>query len=238
VGNKPRDHTKLEKLAEAMKAKPYIPGYSNEPVYVGYNASNNRVDGEQPPTNSDRDNYLARAHAYGHMMNGGFAGIILGTGSRWCTGPGEEYSPFYPPPWETLHYTLLKEQARFMPQFLMSESLKYRELTVSNEDLSNRKREGFGPEKLDGWAHMVKTPDNKLVLIYFEQKAQKQIISNLAKNARYRASWFNPRNGKWIDFAGAHTQTDSNGTFTFPDFPDGGMYAIQDWAAKLVLMDN
>jgi hypothetical protein len=85
---------------------------------------------------------------------------------------------------------------------------------------------------------MVKTPDKKLILIYFEQKAQKQIISNLAKNARYRASWFNPMDGKWIDFEGAYAQTDSNGTFTFPDFPDGGMYAIQDWAAKLVLMDN
>ena len=46
------------------------------------------------------------------------------------------------------------------------------------------------------------------------------------------------RDGKWIDMEGAHAQTDSNGTFTFPDFPDGGMYAVRDWAAKLVLLDN
>ena len=241
AGNSPKDHTMLENLEECMKLKPYIPGYCNEPYYVGFTQiRTNSVDGELPNKNSDRDNYFARAHAYGHMMNGGFAGHIIGTGSRWCTGPGEAFSALYPPAWETLHCTLLRDQARFLPQFLMSEGLKYRELTVSNEDLdlSKRKRDGFGPKKLEGWSHMVKTPDNKLVLVYFEQKAEKQTVSNLAENARYRASWFNPIDGKWIDFEGAHAQTDSNGTFTFPDFPDGGMFAIQDWAAKLVLMDN
>ena len=93
----------------------------------------------------------------------------------------------------------------------MSEGLKYRELTVSNEDLdqSTRKREGFGPEKLEGWSHMVKTPDNGLVLVYFEQKAATQTISNLARDARYEASWFNPIDGTWIRFAESPVRTDS-----------------------------
>ena len=239
VGNGRRNHGLLMNMEEAMKVKPYIPGYCNEPYYVGWpEVRINGINGEMPPKNSDRDNYFGRVHSYGHMMNGGLAGHIIGTGSRWPVGPGEEYSYAYPAFWETMNITLVKDQARFAPQFLMSEGLKYRELMSSNEDLPKRKRTGFGPELLEGWSHMVKTPDNKLVLIYFEQEAQKQIVSNLAKNERYRASWFNPIDGKWIDFEGVYAQTDSTGTFIFPDFPDGGKFAIQDWAAKLVLIDN
>ena len=80
-------------------------------------------------------------------------------------------------------------------------------------------------EILEGWSHMVKTPDNKLVLIYFEQKAQKQIIINLTENTRYGASWFNPIDGKWIDFKGTYFKTDFDGTITLPDFPDGDRFA-------------
>lgn len=123
VGNRPKDHTMMERLAEAMELKPYVPGYSNEPYYVGW--IENKVDGEKVEMNSKRDTYFGRAHAYGHMMNGGLAGHIFGTGSRWCTGPGEPYTNAYPPPWETLHYTSIKDQAKYVEPFVMSEGIKY-----------------------------------------------------------------------------------------------------------------
>jgi hypothetical protein len=224
-----------EKLEEAMMVKPFIPGYCNEPYYVGW--IENHVDGESVPMNSDRDNYFARSHAYGHMMNGGLAGHIIGTGSRWCTGPGEKYTSSYPPPWETLHYTLVKDQARFLPRFLMSEGNKYRELEVSNVDLPLRKREGFTPQKLEGWAHMLKTPDLKLLMLYFEQEAQKQVISGLAKEKTYKASWFNPRTGEWTPVGDGTLQSNEEGTLAFPDYPGGQAFAEEDWAAKLVIKE-
>jgi len=235
VGNRPKDHTMMERLEEAMKVKPYIPGYCNEPYYVGW--IENKVNGERVEMNSYRDNYFARAHAYGHMMNGGIAGHIIGTGSRWCTGPGEKYTKSYPPPWETLHYQLVKGQAAFLPEFLISEGLIYRNLTVKNEDLPFRKRDGFTPQHLEGWAHMIKTPDNKFALLYFEQEAQNQTIENLKKNTFYEASWFDPRNGEWIEINNGKVKTDENGTYKFPNFPGNEEYAQQDWAAKLVLKE-
>jgi hypothetical protein len=235
VGNRPKDHTMEQKLEEAMKVEPFIPGYCNEPYYVGW--VENKVDGESPSMNSKRDNYFARSHAYGHMMNGGLAGHIIGTGSRWCTGPGEKYTNSYPPPWETLHYTLMTDQARFIPRFLMSEGLKYRELEVSNEDLLLRKREGFTDQKLEGWAHMVKTPDRKLVMLYFEQEAQKQIVEGLNANQTYLAQWFNPRTGEWIPVGGGSLHSGDDGSLVFPDYPGGNAIAKEDWAAKLVLVE-
>lgn len=233
VGNRPKDHTMEQRLEEAMKVEPPVPGYCNEPYYVGW--IENRVDGESVPMNSERDNYFARSHAYGHMMNGGLAGHIIGTGSRWCTGPGEPYTNAYPPPWETLHFTLIRNQARYLPEFLMSEGLKYRELEVSNEDLPQRMRNGYSPQKLEGWSHMIKTPDRKLALIYFEEQAQKQTIQNLAPNSTYKAQWFNPRKGTWTEMGELNTSTE--GFVALPEFPDGKNIAEKDWAAKLVLMD-
>ncbi len=233
VGNRPKDHTMEQKLETAMKVKPPIPGYCNEPYYVGW--IENHVDGERVEMNSERDNYFARTHLYGHMMNGGLAGHIIGTGSRWCTGPGEDYTKSYPPPWETLHYDLIKHQARFSTKLLFSENLKYQELEVSNEDLPLRIRPGFSPQKLEGWAHMIKTPDNEYALIYFEKEAQHQKVKNLKKNAAYEAQWFNPRTGEWSDAENDIIQTNNAGELTFPNFPGGKETAMVDWVGKLLL---
>lgn len=235
VGNRPKDHTMMEKLETAMKLDPPIPGYCNEPYYVGW--IENHVDGEKVEMNSDRDNYYARAHLYGHMMNGGLAGHIIGTGSRWCTGPGEAYTKSYPPPWETLHYDLVKNQAKHSVELLLSEGLKYQDLQVSNESLPDRIRNGFTPQKLEGWAHMLKTPDNELILIYFEKEAQRQTISALAVGRKYKSQWFNPQNGEWSKVGDGILITEEDGTLQMPVFPGGKASAMTDWVAKLTMLN-
>jgi hypothetical protein len=244
VGNLPKDHSMELHLEEAMKIHPPVPGYCNEPYYVGWveeprpemgGRRNNEVAGEKVEKNSERDNYFARAHAWGHMMNGGLAGHIVGTGSRWCIGPGEPYSPNFPPPGETLHYTFVKEQARRLPEFLLGQGEFYTELRPAGDDLSRRRAPGYGLEKLEGWAHMIRTPGSELALLYFEQQALRQTVGGLRPQADYEACWYDPRSGQSQPMAETPLRSDADGRLQLPAFPEGGDVAVSDWAARLRL---
>jgi hypothetical protein len=236
VGNTPKDHGMEQNLAACFQQTPPVPGFSNEPHYVGFPVNYNFPAGEPiASNNSDTDNYLARAHAYGLVLNGGLAGHITGTGSRWDNTTTEPASdPNYPPPWVTLNY-VFTTQARYLATLMLSEGAKYQDLLLASSDLSAPTPAAFPVNSLQGWAHMMRTADKKLALLYFESQAQKQTLANMLAAATYQAEWFDPRAGAWSGAGSGSLQADGSGRITLPDFPGAtpGGVAPTDWALKL-----
>ena len=228
VGNGPKDHGMEFNLATAFSALPPVPCFCNEPYYINFPASNNACGGEIPPANSDRDNYLARSHAYGHVLNGGLAGHIVGTGSRWGNTVGEPADKGHPVPWDTMRYPFML-QARFLRDFLMCEGIMYRELQLSPDRLLNRKPPGSVEASLEGWAHMMRTSDKTFALLYCEAKAQQQVVAGMLPRTAYVTHWFNPRTGEW-KAAGDNgvVISDGEGMLRLPPCPDS-----DDWALRL-----
>src|SRR5438034_1626220 len=137
VRNNPKDHGMEQNLADCVQQTPPVPAFANEPHYVGFPVDFNFPAGEPIATdNSIRDNDLARAHAYGLVLNGELAGHVTGTGSRWDNAVGEPANdPNYPPPWVTLGYAFTT-QARHLPELVLSEGAKYQDLLLASADLS------------------------------------------------------------------------------------------------------
>lgn len=237
VGNKPKDHGMMENLIKIWNKEPHIPGFCNKPYYVNFNANHNSVGGtELPPSNSPRDNYFGRAHAYGHVLSGGLPGHIIGTGSRWDNSKEEANDPDYPGGWETMHYPIM-EQATYLKDMILSTGMAYRNLELATSDLSSPKAPGSILESLDGWSHMVRTTDKKLAFLYFENEAtSRQTVSGFLPNEEYRAKWLDPRRGKWIHMGDdGILKSDSEGNLLLPDFPVRESKGDNDWAARLMV---
>ena len=235
VGNNPKHHGLQENLMEIWNQKPHIPGFCNEPYYVNFNKPWNSVDGEIPPPNSERDNYLARAHHYGLVLSGSLPGMIVGTGSRWDNSKEEPDDPDYPGGWETMHYPIMKH-ATYMKEWILSTGTEYRNLELAKDDLSSPKAPGSKLESLDGWSYMMRTPDKKVAFLYFENDAEEnQTVSGLLAGQEYRAEWFDPRTGKWLDMPSDGFITINNsGSLILPDFP-ATSNENNDWAARLMI---
>lgn len=233
VGNKPKHHGMEENLVEIWNKKPHIPVFCNEPYYVNFNKSWNSVGGEIPPPNSERDNYLARAHHYGLVLSGSLPGMIVGTGSRWDNSKEEPADPDYPGGWETMYYPIMN-QATYMKEWILSADTAYRNLELAKDDLSSPRAPGK-LESLDGWSHMMRTPDKNLVFLYFENNAAaNQTVSGMLANKEYNAQWWNPRTGEWIDMSSGGTlKTNDNGSLILPSFPESTA-ENNDWAARLM----
>ena len=228
VGNGPKDHGMELNLAAAFSASPPVPCFCNEPYYINFPGKNNACGGEIPPANSDRDNYLARSHAYGHVLNGGLAGHIVGTGSRWGNTVGEPADPGNPVPWDTMRYPFML-QARFLRDFLMCEGTRYQELQLASDSLPNRKAPGSVEASLEGWAHMMRTPDKTFALLYCEAKAQQQVVAGMLPRTAYVIHWFNPRTGEWKAAGDNGTViSDDQGMLRLPPRPSD-----DDWALRL-----
>ena len=127
-------------------------------------------------------------------------------------------------------------QMQWMQKFITSEGNAYLDLQLAADDISIRKAPGSPENGLDGWAFMMRTEKKDLALLYFEVKAERVTISNLAPNKSYQFTWYDTRKGQWLE--PAIMSTDSQGAAQLPAFPDGGNTAVLDWAAKLTLHSN
>lgn len=127
---------------------------------------------------------------------------------------------------------------RHLRTFVLSEGAKYQRLEPKVELLSPNKSEvkGFsGWDGCVGWAYCSRTTGKDLFLLYFEKYCRRAALSGALPNAKYKACWFNPCNGDWIDASGALT-ADAEGKIALPDFPDNMPTSDSDWALKLKLM--
>jgi len=236
-GNWFRDHQILKYVEEVFKKEPFVPGFSNEPYYHWHDVGYGRPDGERVVPNSDRDNYFARAHAYDHFFSGALGGHVFGSGSFGGETKGEPVfaePPHWPYIWQTLKMPIM-DQAKYFMTFINSEGAGYQELELASDDLSSPRTEAI---KMDEWAFMLRTPGRELVLLYFENEATRQTISGLLPDTRYRAQWYDPRRGEWIDIESGRLASDEEGTLEMPAYPSGKDIAENDWAAKLKAVTN
>jgi len=236
-GNWYRDHRILEYVDEVFHTEPFVPGFSNEPYYSWHDVSFGRPDGERVVSNSDRDNYFARAHAYDHFFSGALGGHVFGSGSFGGDTRGEPVfavPPHWPYIWQTLKMPII-EQAGYFKDFVFSEGGAYRKLEPASGDLSNPRT---GAIKMDEWAFMLRSPDRRLALLYFEDKTVRQTVLGLIPETRYEARWFDPRTGEWTNMGEGELESDDQGRIELPAFPSGEDVAQNDWAAKLKAARN
>jgi hypothetical protein len=81
----------------------------------------------------------------------------------------------------------------------------------------------------DGWAYCARTPDKEIFLAYFEHGCPKSQIRGARLNSTYRAAWFNPRDGSWIDVGEGRVHANKIGIIELPDFPGD-----TDWGLRLI----
>ena len=234
-GNWNRDHRILKYVEDVFGKTPRVPGFSNEPYYSWHDVDFGRPDGERVVSNSDRDNYFARAHAYDHFFSGAFGGHVFGSGSFGGDTTGEPpftVTPQWPYIWQTLNMPIIAQAGHFLG-FVFSEGRRYQDLELASADLSRPRTAAI---KMDEWAFMLRSPERDLVFLYFENKAARQKIRGLLPGRTYKAQWYDPRAGKWFDMPDGVLAADKSGAVEMPPYPTGGDTADNDWAAKLKLV--
>jgi len=233
-GNSNRGHGILANIEEFYNLTPQVPGFNNEPYYPMHDVEWNRPGGEDIIPNSERDNYFARTHMYSNFFSGALGGHVFGTGAFGGCSVGEEPYVGDPAPWpkiwEALNIESLK-QGLYFRKFVDSQGKNYQNMIVAYDDLSKARTDS---DVLDGWSYMLKSPDNTVVLLYFEKLATQQIISNLPANKEYTGQWYNPRNGETIKMKPGSLKTDKRGKLALPKYPSGELIAENDWSAILV----
>ena len=229
VGNWERDRRIYAYLEAMYEHDDPIPAFNNEPYYTALPYAHNDVAGERAEPNSERDSYFARAQMYGSALSGGLAGHVYGTVAYAGNTTGEPRSEeAYI--WEALTLDA-GAQLQHLGTFILSEGLRYQELSLASYDLCPRRSAAAVDTGLDGWAYMMCLPDRSLALLYFENLCERATVQALRPGQPYRAQWFDPRTGAWID-AGALT-ADAAGSLELPPFPDGRVISDTDWAMKL-----
>jgi len=225
VGNKPRDHGIYPLMEEIFRLAPPAPEANMEPYYTGWDHAINNPAGERPPVDSDRDIYFSRAMMYGSVLSGGLAGHVHGTAGYDMTSTGEA-SGWRPYIWEALKYRSAPFM-RHLRDFVLSEGARYQELALASDDLDPRASASAVANGLDGWSYLMRTPDRRFALAYFELKAAAPRIAGMTAGARYRWSWFDPQTGRWLKplVVAANAQ----GVLKAPALPD----PKRDWAARI-----
>jgi hypothetical protein len=230
VGNNPRNHAIYASIEELFGLSPPYPAANLEPYYTGWNHPINRPGGETPAENSDRDNYFARAMMYGSVLSGALAGHVHGTAAYDVTSTGEP-AGWRPHIWTALRYESGK-QMRHLRDFVLSEGADYQDLAPASADLEPRANPDSLADGLDGWCFLMRNASRDFALAYFENQAPRPRMKGFSPGARYRWSWFDPRDGTWS--RAISVQADAAGVLQTPAFPGGGSRAARDAAAKIV----
>ena len=235
VGNKPRDHRVGENIeAQFFLENPPKPTINFEPYYTGWLHEINKPGGEEPPANSARDNYFARAQMYGSVLSGGLAGHVHGTAAYDITTTGEPAGA-RPHIWEALRYKSA-EYMRHLQAFVLSEGDRYQQLIPVTDDIIPRKAPGAPEDGLDGWSYMLRTADRGFALLYFENMAVTPKLQGFAPQRRYQLSWYNPQTGEW--YSPQAIAANSEGEILINAFPGVGKVANRDWALKIIQQEK
>ncbi len=216
IGNR-RHHNSHWLLTEIYhESHPAKPALNGEPYYPGF------PPGRSAPADSPEAELYNRSGMYGSFLSGGLAGHIYGCAGLWSASVEPEAEHRI---WEALQFRSGAEMS-YLPRFALSEGTRYRDL-VPNADLvePNKTQEITGNR---GWAYCARTPDKSLFMLYFEAGCIQAQLRGAIYRGRYRAQWFNPRNGEWSD-AGILVANDLC-EILLPPFP-----STEDWALKLVL---
>jgi hypothetical protein len=111
--------------------------------------------------------------------------------------------------------------------FAFSIGERYQELVPLADLVSPNKTHDIS--SYDGWAYCARTPDKNIFLAFFEKGCPQSEIRGAKLNSVYRAQWFNPRNGTWMDAGNGKLSSSKIGIIRLPKFPED-----VDWGLKLV----
>jgi hypothetical protein len=225
IGNL-RTHDSHALLTEIFNTQPPVPAINGEPYYDGM---------ENAEGGSEAAAARCRSAMYGSVLSGGLGGHIYGAGG-WnggvWSGEAEEASQW--PMWKGFQWPSA-DQMRHLKTFILSEDRRYQDLIPCTDRISPN--QSAGPKAATGWAYGAATPEQDLLLLYFEKDCPQATVAGARANARYAARWFDPRDGKWID-VDVPLVADTSGRITLPSFPNETAESDSDWALKLTLAAN
>jgi hypothetical protein len=225
IGNM-REHDNYWYLTEIFNLKDPKPALNGEPYYAGYRDA--RGPGAANYTRgaaggSERDDAFVRSGIYGSFLSGGLAGHVYGAEGIW----GADIEPTAPVHmWDAFQWTS-GAQMQYLRTFAFSVGRQYQDLVPLSDLVSpNKTQVTLGYE---GWAYCARTDDKKIFLVYFEKGCSKSQIRGAWLNSVYRAQWFNPRKGTWLDAGDGKVNANKIGIIALPNFPDDS-----DWGLRLI----
>jgi hypothetical protein len=116
---------------------------------------------------------------------------------------------------------------KYLPEFVLSIGKRYQDL-VPDEDLvvPNKTHIVKGYE---GWAYAARTADKNIYLAYFEKGCPRSLVRGARVMSLYKAKWFDPRKGAWLEVGDGQVKADNIGEIHLPDFPSD-----DDWGLSLI----
>jgi len=226
MGNQ-RTHKNYACLTDIFNADPPVPGINGEPYYAGMAD----VEG-----GTETSALYCRSGMYGSVLSGGLGGHIYGAGG-W---DGGMWSGNVEPAAKTHIWDAVRwpsgDQMRHLKTFILSQGRRYQDL-VPRPRLLSPNRSG-PPDGYTGWAYSARTDNRDFFLLYFEKDCPRAALFGATPNARYRAAWFNPRSGEWLDGDGDAWTADTQGRISLPPFPGGANTSKTDWGLSLVSADR
>lgn len=219
-----REHYTYWYLTEMFEAEKK-PAINGEPYYAGLHQLGTPYPLRVEP-DSDADGFYVRSGLYGSFLSGGLAGFIYGAEGIWQADiePDSLY-----PMWDSFKWTN-GGQVQHLRTFAEAKGQRYRALEPKAELVMPNKT---GPDfSYYGWAYCARTPERDLFMLYFENEAPLEAkLRGVNVGARYRPTWFDPREGRWLEPADTITVEPSL-VLTLPLRPDA-----RDWGLMLELVD-
>lgn len=225
IGNK-REHDNYWYLTEIFNHRPAQPALNGEPYYAGYKdvrGLGGKGYAYGAVGGTPRDNLFCRSAAYGSFLSGGLGGHVYGAEGIW----GADIEPSAPTKmWDAFQWKSAAEM-HYLRDFAFSIGQRYQDLVPCAALVSPDKTRDL--LSYEGWAYCARTDDREIFLAYFEKGCPHEQIRGARLNSDYRAQWFNPRNGTWIDLPGGSLRSNEIGIIDLPPFP-----ADDDWGLRLV----
>jgi hypothetical protein len=226
IGNL-REHDAYWYLTEIFNAPPPRPALNGEPYYSGIADKRYELYKYGAPGGTEEDDRDVRSGMYGSFLSGGLAGHIYGSEGLWGADIEPGSSPFM---WEAFQWNSAN-QMRHLKTFALSEGRRYQELVPDANLVSPS--ETHVTKGFLGWAYCARTPAKDFFLAYFEKDGgNKTMIRGAVPLATYRAEWFDPRTGQWMNAGGGWLKANVWGWITVPDFPSN-----DDWGLKMTLSE-
>lgn len=219
-----REHYTYWYLTEIFEAEPKKPAINGEPYYAGLHQLGTPYPLRVPP-NSEADDFYVRSGLYGSFLSGGLAGFIYGAEGIWNA---EVEAEALCPMWQSFTWNS-GGQIQHLKTFAMVKGMRYRQLEPKAELVFPNKS---GPDfSYYGWSYCARTPEKDFFLVYFENESKLEAsLRGVITGARYRPTWFDPREGKWLA-PGEPIAVAPSSVLTLPQRPDG-----RDWGLMVELV--
>ncbi len=224
TGNK-REHEYYWYLTEIFRDVHPHPALDGEPYYAGYtyahSAGSNDLNAAQGGT--PRDDQFVRSSMYGCFLSGGLAGHVYGAEGIWSA----DIEPAAPTKmWDAFQWASGAEM-QHLQTFAFSIGARYQDLVPDQGFVVPNSTQTL--KAFEGWAYAARSPDQSIFLLYFEKGCPKSLVRGARVMSRYRAQWFDPREGAWSDAGNGVVTTNNVGEVELPDFPSD-----MDWGLSLV----